>query len=239
MKNVLLILLGALSVLPVQADEHAQNRQFLKEQENMSQQRRDNPDRPLQSWAEQQVKNNPLAQSDRGFLDELIQKQQATGQERRREGAFYFVSFSIPEEGLRRMLGETRRYGIPATLRGMVDNDLKTTADAVLSLVKDGVTEGVQIDPTLFTEYGIRSVPALVVYCGQGYDVIRGNLRVKTALEKVSTSGDCRQVAQGLLQQREPVSAVQNDIGGDEKLPNQIASKRINSTENAARLIQK
>ncbi|EFS5057065.1 type-F conjugative transfer system pilin assembly protein TrbC [Salmonella enterica] len=214
MKNVLLILLGALCVMPVQADEHAQNRQFLKEQENLSQQRRNNPDRPLQSWAEQQVKNNPLTQSDRGVLDDLVQKQQATGKERAREGAFYFVSFSIPEEGLRRMLGETRRYGIPATLRGMVDNDLKTTADAVLSLVKDGVTEGVQIDPTLFTEYGIRSVPALVVFCSQGYDVIRGNLRVKVALEKIATSGDCQQVAQTLLQQSAPVSAVENGPWG-------------------------
>lgn len=71
------------------------------------------------------------------------------------------------------MLGETRHYGIPATLRGMVNNDLKTTAEAVLSLVKDGATDGVQIDPTLFSQYGIRSVPALVVFCSQGYDIIQ------------------------------------------------------------------
>ncbi|EJD7639821.1 type-F conjugative transfer system pilin assembly protein TrbC [Salmonella enterica] len=199
MKRVLISLALLLTSGAGMASDHTENRQFFKEQENLSQQRRDNPDRPLQSWAEQQVRNNPLTQSDRGFLDDLVQKQQVTGKEKTREGAFYFVSFSIPEEGLRRMLGETRRYGIPATLRGMVDNDLKTTADAVQSLVKDGVTEGVQIDPTLFTEYSIRSVPALVVYCGQGYDVIRGNLRVKTALEKVVATGDCRQVAQGVL----------------------------------------
>ncbi|EGF6448565.1 type-F conjugative transfer system pilin assembly protein TrbC [Salmonella enterica subsp. enterica] len=199
MKRVLISLALLLTSGSGMASDHTENRQFFKEQENLSQQRRDNPDRPLQSWAEQQVRNNPLTQSDRGFLDDLVQKQQTTGKEKTREGTFYFVSFSIPEEGLRRMLGETRRYGIPATLRGMVDNDLKTTADAVQSLVKDGVTEGVQIDPTLFTEYSIRSVPALVVYCGQGYDVIRGNLRVKTALEKVATTGECRQVAQGVL----------------------------------------
>ena len=105
----------------------------------------------------------------------------------------------IPEEGLKRMLGETRHYGIPATLRGMVNNDLKTTAEAVLSLVKDGATDGVQIDPTLFSQYGIRSVPALVVFCSQGYDIIRGNLRVGQALEKVAATGDCRQVARTLL----------------------------------------
>ncbi|MCG2927159.1 type-F conjugative transfer system pilin assembly protein TrbC, partial [Escherichia coli] len=75
------------------------------------------------------------------------------------QGDVYLVSFSIPDEGLKRMLGAPRHYGIPATLRGMVNNDLKTTAEAVLSLVKDGATDGVQIDPTLFSQYGIRSVP--------------------------------------------------------------------------------
>ncbi|HAH3761335.1 TPA: type-F conjugative transfer system pilin assembly protein TrbC [Escherichia coli] len=179
--------------LAVHASENVnttENRQFLKQQETLSQQLREKPDIQLQAWAEQQVRANPLQHSDNQFLDELVRKQQ---------GAVYFVSFSIPEEGLKRMLGETRHYGIPATLRGMVNNDLKTTAEAVLSLVKDGATDGVQIDPTLFSQYGIRSVPALVVFCSQGYDIIRGNLRVGQALEKVAATGDCRQVAHDLL----------------------------------------
>ncbi|EJL0109387.1 type-F conjugative transfer system pilin assembly protein TrbC, partial [Escherichia coli] len=138
---------------------------------------------------------NPLQRSDNHFLDELVRKQLASQDGKPRQGALYFVSFSIPEEGLKRMLGETRHYGIPATLRGMVNNDLKTTAEAVLSLVKDGATDGVQIDPTLFSQYGIRTVPALV----EGYDIIRGNLRVGQALEKVAATGDCRQVAHDLL----------------------------------------
>ncbi|EDR1382322.1 type-F conjugative transfer system pilin assembly protein TrbC [Salmonella enterica subsp. diarizonae serovar 61:r:z53] len=176
-----------------------ENRQFLKQQEELSRQLRDRPDAELKAWADRQVQANPLVQSDRHFLDDLARKQQTSQADKPEQGAVYFISFSIPEEGLKRMLGETRRYGIPATLRGMRDNDLKATADAVLSLVKDGVTDGVQIDPTLFTKYDIRSVPTLVVYCRQGYDVIRGNLRVKQALEKVVTAGDCRQVAAGLL----------------------------------------
>ncbi|MGO0543974.1 hypothetical protein ACTMI9_08130, partial [Escherichia coli] len=45
----------------------------------------------------------------------------------------------------------------------------------------------------------IRSVPALVVFCSHGYDIIRGNLRVGQALEKVAATGDCRQVAHDLL----------------------------------------
>ncbi|EIZ2110774.1 type-F conjugative transfer system pilin assembly protein TrbC [Salmonella enterica] len=177
-----------------------ENRQYLKQQEELSRQLRDRPDAELKAWADRQIQANPLIQSDRHFLDDLARKQQASQADKPEQGAAYFISFSIPEEGLKRMLRETRRYGIPATLRGMRDNDLKATADAVLSLVKDGVTDGVQIDPTLFTKYDIRSVPALVVYCRQGYDVIRGNLRVKPALEKVATAGDCRQAAGEILQ---------------------------------------
>ncbi|MBS9329083.1 type-F conjugative transfer system pilin assembly protein TrbC [Escherichia coli] len=176
-----------------------ENRQFLKQQENLSRQLREKPDHQLKVQAEKQVLENPLQRSDNHFLDELVRKQQASQDGKPRQGALYFVSFSIPEEGLKRMLGETRHYGIPATLRGMVNNDLKTTAEAVLSLVKDGATDGVQIDPTLFSQYGIRSVPALVVFCRQGYDIIRGNLRVGQALEKVAATGDCRQVARALL----------------------------------------
>ncbi|ENP3041239.1 type-F conjugative transfer system pilin assembly protein TrbC [Salmonella enterica] len=177
----------------------AENHQFLKQQENLSRQLREKPDPQLKAWAGQQVQAHPLARSDNHFLDDLVRKQQASQEDKPQQGAVYFISFSIPEVGLKRMLGEARRYGIPATLRGMHDNDLKTTADAVLSLVKDGVTEGVQIDPTLFAKYHVRSVPALVVFCGQGYDIIRGNLRVRQALEKVAMTGDCRQIAQILL----------------------------------------
>ncbi|EEF6934019.1 type-F conjugative transfer system pilin assembly protein TrbC [Salmonella enterica] len=199
--NFLVVLIMTLSgsVWASDAVNTAENRLFLKQQETLSQQMRDRPDTQLKTWAEQQVQGNPLQQSDRHYLDDLVRKQQSSQTEKPASGAVYFVSFSIPEEGLKRMLGETRRYGIPATLRGMLNNDLKATANAVLSLVKDGATDGVQIDPTMFSKYDIRSVPSLVVYCSQGYDVVRGNLRIKQALEKVATAGDCRQVATGLL----------------------------------------
>ncbi|MHP11907.1 hypothetical protein D9F08_15410 [Escherichia coli] len=120
-----------------------ENRQFLKQQENLSRQLREKPDHQLKAWAEKQVLENPLQRSDNHFLDELVRKQQASQDGKPRQGALYFVSFSIPEEGLKRMLGETRHYGIPATLRGMVNNDLKTTAEAVLAgLVMTVLTVG-------------------------------------------------------------------------------------------------
>lgn len=175
------------------------DREWLKQQENLSEQLRQHPDKQLQQELEAQISRNPLPKSDRQFIDNLVSQQKAANQEKPAEGALYFVSFSIPEEGLKRMLHETRLYGIPATLRGLVNNDMRTTTDAVLQLVKDGVTDGVQIDPTLYTQYGIRSVPSLVVRCQAGYDVVRGNIHVKQTLEKVAQTGDCAQVARQML----------------------------------------
>ncbi|EOK4242788.1 type-F conjugative transfer system mating-pair stabilization protein TraN [Escherichia coli] len=131
-----------------------ENRQFLKQQENLSRQLREKPDHQLKAWAEKQVLENPLQRSDNHFLDELVRKQQASQDGKPRQGALYFVSFSIPEEGLKRMLGETRHYGIPATLRGMVNNDLKTTAEAVLEL------QGSTTWETRTLEYEMSQLPA-------------------------------------------------------------------------------
>ena len=175
------------------------DREWLKQQENLSEQLRQHPDKQLQQELEAQISRNPLPKSDRQFIDNLASQQKAANQEKPAEGALYFVSFSIPEEGLKRMLHETRQYGIPATLRGLINNDMRTTTDAVLQLVKDGVTDGVQIDPTLYTQYSIRSVPSLVVRCQAGYDVVRGNIHVNQALEKVAQTGDCAQVARQIL----------------------------------------
>lgn len=118
------------------------DREWLKQQEDLSEKLRLNPDRQLQQELEAQIKRNPLNRSDSQFIDDLLSKQKASNQEKPTEGALYFVSFSIPEEGLKRMLHETRQYGIPATMRGLINNDMKTTSDAVMQLVKDGVTEG-------------------------------------------------------------------------------------------------
>jgi conjugal transfer pilus assembly protein TrbC len=148
---------------------------------------------------EQQVRQNPLSADDARFIGELKQRQREDQQDKPTHGALYFVSFAIPQAGLKRMLTEARRYDIPATLRGMVNNDMKTTATAVMALVQDGSASGVAIDPTRFREYGITSVPSLVVYCEAGHDVIRGNLHLKQALEKVVGKGECRDEAQQLL----------------------------------------
>lgn len=183
----------------VSSDPMAADRQWLKQQEDFSEQLRRHPDKALQQELEAQISRNPLARSDQQFIDNLASQQRESTRDKPTEGAVYFISFSIPDEGLKRMLHETHRYGIPATLRGLVNNDMKATTDAVMGLVKAGITEGVQIDPTLYSQYNIRSVPALVVRCKAGFDVIQGNIRLKQALEKVVDKGDCAETARKLL----------------------------------------
>ncbi|HCR0227214.1 conjugal transfer pilus assembly protein TrbC [Pantoea sp. AN62] len=114
--------------------------------------------------------------------------------------AVYFVSLGIPEEGLLPMLADARRFGIPATLRGLLNNDFRQTAETMFELSKKDKQAGVQIDPTLYEQYGIKAVPALVVTCGSRFDVLYGSLPVKQALEEVKQRGDCSSTAAQILQ---------------------------------------
>ncbi|HHR6174658.1 TPA: type-F conjugative transfer system pilin assembly protein TrbC, partial [Providencia alcalifaciens] len=113
------------------------------------------------------------------------------------------VSFSIPTEGLKQMLTEASQLGIPSLINGLIENDFRRTTSAVFELVKESGEGGVQIDPKTFAQYGITQVPALVVRCEQGFDVMYGNIRLLSAIEQVASHGDCRHVAQAWLSQRE------------------------------------
>jgi len=117
--------------------------------------------------------------------------------------AVYFVSLGIPEEGLLPMLADARRFGIPATLRGLLNNDFRQTAEKMFELSKKDKQAGVQIDPTLYQQYGIKAVPALVVTCGGKFDVLYGSLPVQQALEEVRQRGDCSAKAAQLLHSAE------------------------------------
>jgi len=118
--------------------------------------------------------------------------------------ALYFVSFSIPEDGLKLMLPEAEKWAIPPLINGLIDNDFRKTVAAIFRLVRDNPQGGVQIDPRQFTRYGIKAVPALVVVCGDKHDTITGNIRLKTALERVASEGDCADVAREMLQEAQP-----------------------------------
>lgn len=172
------------------------NRAWLREQEKRSADLHQNT--PVPEFLRNQPPRS-LSQDDQSFIDQLAAKQRQDATEQPAEGALYFVSFAIPEEGMRRMLQEARRFGIPATLRGMVNGDMRETVLRVQKLVEAGGIDGVQIDPQPYTQYDVTAVPALVVRCAAGFDVVRGNLLMAQALKKVAKEGDCAATAQALL----------------------------------------
>lgn len=137
------------------------------------------------------------------FIDSLQQqqRQKLEGEEKPVPRALYFLSFSIPPEGIKPLIDDAARLQIPATLRGLINNDLKQTVTAIYDLVKDEKRGGIQIDPTAYKTYGITAVPALVVTCNGRWDRVAGNLRLDAMLKKVAEDGDCADVAKNILKE--------------------------------------
>ncbi|ASI21519.1 TPA: type-F conjugative transfer system pilin assembly protein TrbC [Aeromonas salmonicida] len=146
-----------------------------------------------------QQSSGQMNNTDSQWAQSLARQQQAAAGAKPVPQALYFVSFSIPQTGLKRLILDADRFGIPATLRGMINNDMRQTANAVLQLVNEDQRGGVQIDPQAFRRYGINAVPALVVTCGETYDHIAGNLALQQALTKVAESGECADTAKAIL----------------------------------------
>ncbi|HGN1707560.1 TPA: type-F conjugative transfer system pilin assembly protein TrbC [Providencia rettgeri] len=154
-----------------------------------------------------------ISAKDKAWIDSLLAKQQqaqqqvadaAKAQTVQETPFVYFVSFSIPEAGLKQMVPEATQLGIPTLINGLIDNDFRKTATAVFELTKDSGEGGVQIDPKTFAQYSITQVPALVVRCDHGFDVIYGNIRLISAIERIASSGDCHEVARDWVVSKEP-----------------------------------
>nr|AVI43381.1 hypothetical protein [Klebsiella pneumoniae] len=62
------------------------DREWLKQQENLSEQLHQHPDKQLQQELEAQINRNPLPKSDRQFIDNLVSQQKAANQEKPAEG---------------------------------------------------------------------------------------------------------------------------------------------------------
>lgn len=195
MKPTLLGVFGALLItLPAQGNELADTQRFI---DGLI---ANPPGAAMQQDAEAlgAAPRQPLA-ADQAWLNQLRDQAQARTESKQAPQALYFVSFSIPEAGLKRLILDADAFGIPATLRGMVNNDLRTTANAVLRLVSEDKRGGVQIDPKAFATYGIAAVPALVVTCEGKFDRLAGNLELREALTKIAESGECADTARAIL----------------------------------------
>lgn len=185
----------SVSVASDQVSTDGRDRAWMKQQQQALQEFKN-------TLSGQTVNLSPAQQSRVDTLQQGIladQAAQGNGEKKAFE-AIYFVSLGIPREGLLPMLQDAARYNIPATIRGLVNNDFRQTASVMYELSKESKNTGVQVDPTLFADYRITVVPALVVNCPGHSDVIRGSLSLTQALEKVAEKGDCARTARQLLE---------------------------------------
>ena len=181
------------------ANEHSENRQFIHEQLQLDRQRFQSLQTP-----EFLKQPRPVAPQEQSFLDAQaaqLRKAMQPG-ERPVDEALVFVSFSMPPEELKQRVKDAAQLNIPVVIRGMVNGDMRATANAVAGLVKESNTGGVQIDPTTFRKYNITAVPVLIVTCGKQGDKIdrlQGDLTLHQALKRVAEEGDCADTARSLL----------------------------------------
>ncbi|EAA4084345.1 type-F conjugative transfer system pilin assembly protein TrbC [Salmonella enterica subsp. salamae] len=197
--KTLFFLAALLTTSLVLATDHTDNRQFIQEQLKLDRQRFQSLQTP--DYLKQP---RPSAPQDQTFLDAQAQQFRQTMQagERPVDAALVFVSFSMPPDELKQRVQDAAALNIPVVIRGMVNGDMRATANAVAGLVKESNTGGVQIDPTTFRKYNITAVPVLIVACGnQGdkVDRLQGDLTLHQALKRVAEEGDCAQTAESLL----------------------------------------
>ncbi|WP_261643156.1 type-F conjugative transfer system pilin assembly protein TrbC [Erwinia mallotivora] len=150
-----------------------------------------------------QLKNNGVSRENMDFINNIQRKQQMQYQaaQKPQPAIQYFVSFSIPRNGLAVMLNNAAEYSVPVNIRGMINNDFRQTASTIFELTKGSNKGGVQINPKAFRQYGITAVPALVVTCGNTFDRVSGDIRIDGLLRKVAEGGDCADVAKAALKE--------------------------------------
>jgi len=103
-----------------------------------------------------------------------------------------FISFSMPTASLQALQQQANAVGGQLVIRGLIDNSLRKTADAVSNVLVNG-RGGLSIDPPAFTRYHITQVPAFVVTHGQDdddFDVVYGNVTLEAALTELANKGD-------------------------------------------------
>jgi len=201
-QSLLSALLLTCAVMPVCA-EHTDNRRFLSDQLELDRQRFRALPVPGISTP------GTVAPQDQSFIDDQAAqlKRRMQPEDKPVAAALVFVSFSMPPDELRQRVRDAALLKIPVVIRGMVNGDMRTTANAVAQLVKDTNTGGVQIDPVTFRQYGISAVPVVVVTCGSGgktVDRLAGDVTLPEALKRITEDGECAQTAKDLLAGRTP-----------------------------------
>lgn len=101
--------------------------------------------------------------------------------------AMLFVSLGMPKLVLRQYLVQSKEYGIPIVIRGLIDNSTPKTMSRLYEILhpknKAPIKAGIEIDPTWFKQFDIKVVPALVLNKNGQSCIVYGNLKMANLLK--------------------------------------------------------
>ncbi|CAN5420272.1 hypothetical protein BH10PSE19_BH10PSE19_00070 [soil metagenome] len=115
-----------------------------------------------------------------------------------------FVSSSMLDASLAQWIEQAHQAEATVVIRGLVNQSLPATKAWVKKILEQTANKkgGIAIDPALFTTYGIKQVPAVLVgndiqHCDaidhctlKPYDVVYGNMSLTTALKLLVKNGE-------------------------------------------------
>lgn len=151
-----------------------------------------------QAAAEQQTQIYKAVVQD--IKDGYIKKSQTHKEAKAIPQAIIFVSFSMPSLSLKQAIQDAERYQIPVVMRGLYKNSFRQTLEKLFDLIKEDNKGGISINPAWFKKYNINTVPALVVNNNaQDFNVVYGNIPLKTALTIIVNKGSAAAIAKDIL----------------------------------------
>lgn len=151
-----------------------------------------------QAAAEQQTQIYKAVVQD--IKDGYIKKSQTHKEAKAIPQAIIFVSFSMPSLSLKQIIQDAERYQIPVVMRGLYKNSFRQTLEKLFDLIKEDNKGGISINPVWFKKYNINTVPALVVNNNaQDFNVVYGNIPLKTALTIIVNKGSAAAIAKDIL----------------------------------------
>jgi len=97
-----------------------------------------------------------------------------------KEDIYILASSSLSEDSLKQLVKDAEKKNLPVYFRGLIKNSYKETAAYFKRL---GV--GITIDPRPFREFNQPQVPAFVFKGKDKMFILKGNVPLKYALEKL------------------------------------------------------
>jgi conjugal transfer pilus assembly protein TrbC len=123
-----------------------------------------------------------------------------------------FVSFSMPEQSIVSYIRGAKKIHASVVIRGLINNSFKDTFLKMSSIVKKAGDGGVELNPPLFTKFGISQVPAIVIlpsekinysdtiyFSDTDFDVVYGDIPLFDALKIIRDHGGVSRKKAGAL----------------------------------------